>query len=310
MPSTLRAARAIAFCVLAAASLPGARAASLTVPFDFSHHAIGLTVTVQGQPLYVLLDTGVDPSVIDAGRAKALKLPVQHGNGGQGEGEGEGSARVYPATIRGLRIGGRAYGDVEALAMDMGTLSKTYGRALDGVLGYSFLKGRMVAIDYAAASMTIFDDPKQLAAYTRACAKRHVLPLALDPEQNIPLLREFRFGKATATISLDTGSNRSISLYPSALAVPGVKDALVNKGKVQGAGARGGFTSDLVTLNLPLGIGPFTLASGGEGSVMGKQSNDRVVANVGNRLFADMGARLVLDYAGKTVGLYGDCGGH
>lgn len=294
---------------VAAACAPVVHAAPLTMPFDFSRHAIGLTVTVRGQPLYVLLDTGVDPSVIDARRAKALHLPSQHGKGGNGEGEGEGNVRVYPATIRGLHVGGRAYGDVEALAMDMGNLSKTYGRPLDGVLGYSFLKGRTVVVDYAAAKLTILDGTKDIAAWTRTCTKRHVVPLKLDPEQNIPILDGFRFGKAAASISLDTGSNRGISLYPSALALPGLKQALVHAGKVQGAGARGSFSSDAVTLDLPVGIGPFALPTGGEGVVMGKQSNDRVVANVGNRLFADLGARLVLDYAGGTVGLYGDCGG-
>ena len=49
-----------------------AQGANQSVPFDFSHHAIGLNVTVKGKPLYVLLDTGVDPSVIDLGRASLL----------------------------------------------------------------------------------------------------------------------------------------------------------------------------------------------------------------------------------------------
>ena len=38
--------------------------ANVTIPFDFSKHAIALNVMVKGVPLYVLLDTGVDPSVI------------------------------------------------------------------------------------------------------------------------------------------------------------------------------------------------------------------------------------------------------
>lgn len=33
---------------------------TLRVPFDFSQSEIGIEVTVNGEPLYVLLDTGVD----------------------------------------------------------------------------------------------------------------------------------------------------------------------------------------------------------------------------------------------------------
>ncbi len=51
------------------------RTASQAIPFDSCRHAIGLTVSLRGKPLHVLLDTGVDPSEIDLGRAKALALP-------------------------------------------------------------------------------------------------------------------------------------------------------------------------------------------------------------------------------------------
>jgi hypothetical protein len=39
------------------------------LPFDFSRSEIELEVTVKGERLHVLLDTGVDPSVIDLSRA-------------------------------------------------------------------------------------------------------------------------------------------------------------------------------------------------------------------------------------------------
>ena len=48
----------------------------LVVPFDFSRGAIDLEVKVHGQPLRMILDTGVDPSVIDLSRAQALGLKI------------------------------------------------------------------------------------------------------------------------------------------------------------------------------------------------------------------------------------------
>ena len=44
------------------------------VPFDFSQSEIAIDATVNGEPLYLLLDTGVDPSSIDLQRAEALHL--------------------------------------------------------------------------------------------------------------------------------------------------------------------------------------------------------------------------------------------
>ena len=57
-------------------SIAFAASAPVTVSFDFSRHAIELTATVKGKPINVLLDTGVNPSVIDLGRATALGLPL------------------------------------------------------------------------------------------------------------------------------------------------------------------------------------------------------------------------------------------
>jgi hypothetical protein len=50
--------------------------AVLDIPFDFSRGAIGMDVTVHGVPLFVILDTGVDPSVIASARAESLGLKV------------------------------------------------------------------------------------------------------------------------------------------------------------------------------------------------------------------------------------------
>jgi len=92
-------------------------AAPLSVPFDFSRGAIGLDVTIGGQPVYLMLDTGVDPSVIDIDRAEALGLKIDRGVSGEASGFGDAkSASVFAATISGLAIGSRDFGPVDALA--------------------------------------------------------------------------------------------------------------------------------------------------------------------------------------------------
>jgi hypothetical protein len=47
----------------------------LTLPFDFSHQQIGLSVSLNGTPLFALLDTGVDPRR-DARRCRRSAQPV------------------------------------------------------------------------------------------------------------------------------------------------------------------------------------------------------------------------------------------
>ena len=42
-----------------------AAAQTLRFPFDFSQSEIAIDATVNGQPVYILLYTGVDPSAID-----------------------------------------------------------------------------------------------------------------------------------------------------------------------------------------------------------------------------------------------------
>jgi hypothetical protein len=285
------------------------QAAGQTVPFDFSHHAIGLNVSVKGKPLYVLLDTGVDPSVIDLGRAKALGLPMQRGLGGEASGEGNGSAHVFPAAIKALAIDGKAWGDVDALAMDMAGLSKSYGKALDGVLGYSFLVGKTVVIDYPASTVTFYKGSHPVAAAMKPCKLHYATPLVFaGADDRIPVLPDFRFGEAMARISLDTGSNRGVSLFPAGLALKGVRAAMVRTGEVQGAGARGGFTSDKGQLNLTTGVGDFTLPSGRDVVLLPDQSKSGIAANLGNPTFADMHVKLVIDYPGKRLAMYGNCG--
>ncbi|HEX4861580.1 MAG TPA: retropepsin-like aspartic protease [Rhizomicrobium sp.] len=220
----------IAAMVLACA-LTGAAAVAgaLSVPFDFSRHAIGVTVVVKGKPLYFLLDTGVNPSVIDLARAEALGLKLDRKAAGEGNGEGPGTAPEIPATIPSPEIGGRKFASVEALATDMSAMSAGYGRALDGVLGYSFLATNSVLIDYPSHKLTIDVDGRGQDPAAR-CRKTYSVPFIFNGDDQFPVLRTFRFGGVEAPVTLDTGSNRTIGLYQAALQIPAIRKALVYRG--------------------------------------------------------------------------------
>jgi len=294
----------VMFAIFVAA---GASAKPLVVPFDFSRSEIALDVTVKGTPLYVLLDTGVDPSAIDLGRAGALHLKVDRGSGGEASGVGNAKhVEMYAATIDGLAVGGQSFPPIDAAASDFGALSAHYGRKLDGMLGYSFLKDKIVLIAYPAHTLALLDRVGDAAPLTRSCRSRWNAPLQLLEGENWPVLPQFRIGKATFAATLDTGSSGSVTLYPGVLDLPGVRAALTRKGEASSAGFRGSSALVEYAVNAPMGFGPFRLPPGGNATLRDVKTPG-VLANVGNKLFAALKLKMLLDYRGKTMTFFGDC---
>jgi hypothetical protein len=285
-------------------------AAPLSVPFDFSRHEIGVNVAVKGMPLFALLDTGVEPSIVDLARARALGLPVDTAHGDKGNGFGSAKPTTFPGTITNLRIGGRTFADVEALTLDATPVSKGYGRAIDVVLGYSFLKDKAVLIDYPATTLTLLAGAKEGEALTRQCRKHYSIPLAFLGDNHWPVISQFRIGAVTAPVTLDTGSGRQIGFFQTALQVKGIRDAMTVTGTDVGTAIGGKITSRTAILRVPVGFGPFVLPVGEKVSLLPTNgTSEKVVANLGNAALAKLTPKMLLDYVGKTVSFYGDCGG-
>ena len=235
----------------------------LFVPFDFSRSEIGVAATIKGTPVYVFLDSGVDPSTIDLARARALHLNIGPSGGGEVSGTGSGKApQAFPTTIKGLGIGGRPFAGVDAVALDLSAISTKYGRRIDAVLGFSFLKDKSVLIDYRAHTLEILSKPTDENAVTRSCRIKWDADLRLLPGDNWPSFAAFRLGEASAPATLDTGSNSYLMLYQGALALPGMRAALADRGTTQAGGFRGGETRKQYALLAPIGFGPFSLPPG------------------------------------------------
>ena len=278
-----------------------------TTSFDFSKTTIGVDITVKGRPLHVILDTGVNPSVIDLATAETLGLKIDRGDASEASGFGDGKgATIFPTEIEGLAIKGTRFGKFEALATEMGGLSSALGRKLDGVLGYSFLSDKTILIDYPASKLSILSRASEATALTKGCATRWTTPL--KTVDSFPVIPDFRMGDAKAPVSLDTGSTGSIGLFQSALELPGARDALTEAGTITRTGARGEAKSKRYSFNAPVGFGPFTLPAGQIVTTYSEAgSTDTRVANVGNKLLAAMKLKLLLDYRGKAMTFYGDC---
>jgi hypothetical protein len=299
----------VGVAIAAALICSTARAGALELPFDFSRGAVGLNVTVNGSPLYVMLDTGVDPSLMDIGRADAVGLKIDRGTAGEASGYGEAkSALVYATTITGLEVGGRKVAPIGALAADLSRVSAGYGRTVDGILGYSFLNGRVVLIDYPGRTVSLLDRPVDATPKIRSCKTSWSVPLRFFHGDNTPILPNFRFAGASGPVTLDTGSNGGISLFPLGAALPGVRGALAEQGDVVHTGARGDATSKVYVLNSPVGFGPFTLPAGQMVKVeSARDGSDKRAANVGNEVFATLKLKVLLNYRDRKVSFYGNC---
>jgi len=280
----------------------------LAVPFDFSHHEIGLNVRVRGVPLYMFLDTGVSPSAIDTARAKSLGLKIDFAGGGEASGAGSAQhVMVYPTSIDDLTIGGRRFGPIESLAADQKAISSAYGRRVDGTLGHSFLAGRLVLIDYATRTLMVSDGKTDLAARLAACRTAWRIPLRSLKGDKIPIV-DLGIGNARMPFGLDTGSDGEVELFKQALDEPIVKAALVEAGTTKNTGTRGVYTSKVYKLNAPISLGPFALPAGQSVTLSNDEGSAQArFGNVGNRLLTGMHLKLLLNYRDSQIGFFAEC---
>ncbi len=241
--------------------------------------------------------------------ADELHLPVDRGAGGEASGGGgDAHALVFPATIAGLAIQGRAFPAIDALAMDMSKLSASDGRRLDGVLGHRFLVDKTVWVDYEAQTIEILERADESAELARSCHRSWSMPLESYADETTPVIRDFHFGAATAPISLDTGASGGIALYQSAFALPGIREALVEQGTTSYAGARGRAATKTYALQVPVGFGPFRLPAGQVVTLRDEEGSlETRVANVGNLFLAEITPRILFDYRGRRITFYRDC---
>ena len=199
------------------------------LPFDFYHNSIIVQAKVDGKgPFNMLLDTGVDPSVVDVNTAKGIGLALAS-DGHQGTGGGTDVNLSYETKLPLVELGGLRAENIEALAVNLSKTSEALGRPIYGVLGYSLLKNRIVQIDY----------PKHVV---RFYARSPLAETSHQPDGLKPTSLSFRYhddilvegvlvnGKRIIA-NLDTGSNGSFQLTPAAVAELGLQ-AQVDKAKV------------------------------------------------------------------------------
>jgi hypothetical protein len=242
------------------------------VVFDYIRREIVVQVYVNGSgPYRMLVDTDTAPSVVDAGLAKRLKL-LPLAPSGQGAGEGSGTMQTYPVELHDVAVGTVHQKQLPALAADITSLGKSLGLRIDGVLGTSFLDGRIIQIDYHCGTIRFLSDAV-LAAYAAR----------LTSVDGINVSNDVWVGSKRITATFDTGNSGSSVVSRRGIASLGLQTAATAGVQSSGRGYLGmtrftkGHLEDVRIGHVSLGtIDTNFMAS----------SNDPYDVNIGNRVLS------------------------
>jgi predicted aspartyl protease len=196
--------------------------------------------------------------------------------------------RIYAAGLPEVEIGGVAFGDIDAVALDLSRVGERMGVPIDGVLGYSLLAGRIVEIDYPARTLRVFSASPPRPEY--------VVPLRFREGHHQPVV-EVEVAGRRVPVTLDTGSSLSLELYQSPAEELGLQ-ALVDAAEPDTVtGARG--AAAVTQGRIPrISVGPFEIE---DVEVVFREGDagDRM-GNLGNGVLREF--VLTLDYSAEWIG--------
>src|SRR5437762_1343111 len=219
----------IALILLLLALLPASRVPGQTaktaveVPFEFVHNQIVVEVKIGGRgPFNMLIDTDTDPSAIDAAAAKELGLQVGS-RGGAASGGGTETNTIYPTRLPSIEIGAVSARDVAAATINLDKISERMGKPIQGVLGYSFLKDRILQIDYPNSKLRFYaQSPYPKVELGPNMVNRVAFPFRYDDGEL--MIDSVFINNQKLRATLDTGSSGTFSLTPEAVTLLGLEE--------------------------------------------------------------------------------------
>ena len=185
------------------------QAADIVLPTIFKDGVIFVKASVNGAPpVWMLLDNGTTPSAVDLAYARNLGLALKAG-AGSGTGIGAGKYQFYNTSAD--VTAGEAAAHIDLSAIDLSAVPGPDGAPVKGVLGYSFLKGRIAVIDYPGSAV-------RFAALSAPCA----CDLAMTLDTDIPAVPVTVGGHPMQAL-VDTGGAYDVLLTPAAVQAAGLE---------------------------------------------------------------------------------------
>lgn len=275
----------------------------MEIPFAFLHNQILLEAEVNGTgPFNFVLDSGTFSSTVSLRLARQLRLPLESRRT-LGVGAGKGRILSRRTVLDKLNVGDLTILDFPVVALDLAAPSKQFGRPLDGVLGYGFLSGRIVQIDYFHRRVRIFrQSPFPLDAPPENTKRRLSFPMQFLEGSVLPVLEDCYVNGFRLPVTIDTGSSLGLILFPQAIQRLGLeklaREGLSTSASGYGGAARltKGWVKSLVLGNMDLGAVEVAYVRSGYGE--GEQT-ERRGGNLGNALLQEF--VVTLDYRNHRV---------
>jgi len=289
---------ALLFLLLAASAVfsqPGKPLAE--IPFEFVHNQIVVQVKVGGKgPFNMLVDTNTDPSAIDVATARELGL-VTESKGGVAVGGGNDANPVFPTRMS-VELGPVVARDIWAATIDLTKISKRMERPIHGVLGFSFLKDRIIQIDYPNSKLRFFAEspyPRiQLSANTV-----NKIAFPFKREDGDVIIDSVFINNEKMRATLDTGSSSTFNLTPEAVALLRLEEQ-AQPGETTSVGYNGEYETRQGMLK-SVRLGRIAVESVQANFWLPKTGHDnkKFQVNIGNGFFQDF--LMTFDFKNKMV---------
>src|SRR5579884_238642 len=147
---------ALLFGTVAAGCAQTAPLSPLSIPFDFENNQIYLRVGINGhEPGWFVLDSGASGCVVDTAMARKLGLTT-HGEK-RATGAGTGTVVVTFTDNVTYDLAGLHVTIPQSYVIDLSAQPSIVGRDVAGILGYDFFTRYVVAVDYEAAVLTLYN---------------------------------------------------------------------------------------------------------------------------------------------------------
>lgn len=225
------------------------------VPVERSRGVMIVRATLNDapEPVWLILDSGASVSVVGEALATARGMTAR-AIGETRAGIGEGSTRIGMIGRLTVHVAGAEIATNNTVSLPLGDDFDVIGHQVDGVLGSDVFLKYVVRIDYAAASVTLFDANSYAYDGTGTA-----IPIALSGNTpNVNVTIDTGGTSLTASAELDTGSDGSIGFTR-----PFVDKHHLLEGRMTVAGfgmGVGGEASVVIGRLDALRLGPFAFA--------------------------------------------------
>jgi len=240
--------------------------------------------------LWFILDSGGMNTTISAGIQKELSL--RSSAVGSVTGSGEHSEQVKVVDHINIELSGIEFALNNVAAIPLKSLEASFGRRIDGILGYDFISQFVVEIDYAQSLVTIHD-PKTF----RYAGPGKEFPIQWAAGQPGVVVSVTLPGRqpSTALFHLDTGAGTTIEFYSPYVAAEKLLDAVTRRVRVSGSGV-GGDSAFYYGRIASMSIGDLTVANptaGFSDARGGSMSSTAAAGLIGGKFFRRF--KLIID---------------